>query len=205
MGRTLHFIDNENHQICTNQFQIRTTKMDCAHSVPVATTLSVSAPTCSRKGDPPFVVTIKHQSTSPRPIWALVYRFSEWCCGIEIRDLEHHRRRGPSPLWAAYTQVDVDPDPRDDASLEHLVSGQSLEIAYTFCVERKLGAFPSDVQKLKDGQRYQITLRQRMWWWMFEDEMPADCTMDEDRRRVLGEQPCCSWKPQCVQEFEMVE
>lgn len=178
---------------------------DQADSVPVATTLSLSEPSCSRQGDPPFVVTIKHHSTAPRPIWALVYRFTEWCSGIEIRDLEHHRRRGPSPLWAAYAQLDEDPDPLDDASLERLAPGQSLQVAYTFAVERKFGAFPSDVHKLEDGKRYEITLRKQKWWWMFEDEMPTDCTTAEERRRFLGGRMCCSWRPQCVGEFEMVK
>ncbi|KAK3722930.1 hypothetical protein LTR37_002075 [Vermiconidia calcicola] len=180
--------------------------MDRADNVPVATTLSLSARTCSRKGDPPFAVTIKHHSTATQPIWALVYSFPDWCRGIEIRDLELHRRRGPSPLWAAYTQYDEDPDPRDDASLERLAPGQSLEIAYTFCVERKLnGYFRSDVDKLKNKKRYTVTLRKQKWWWMFEDEMPTDCTTDDERRRFLGKQECCEWKPECVREFEMVE
>ena len=75
-----------------------------------------------------------------------------------------------------------------------------------FCVERKLGgSLPSDVHKLKDGERYEVTLRKQKWWWMFEDEMPADCTTDDQRRRVLGEQECCEWKPQCKVEFEIVE
>ena len=178
---------------------------DHNNSVPVATTLSLSASACSRTGDPPFVVTIKHRSTATHPFWALVYRFTDWCSGIEIRDLEHHRRRGPSPLWDAYTYYDEDPDPRDDTSLERLAPGQALEVAYIFHVERKLGTFRSDVSKLKDGQRYKVTLRKQKWWWMFEDEMPADCTTDDGRRRVLREQVRCEWKPQCVQEFEMVE
>lgn len=100
------------------------------HSVPVTTTLSILAPTCSRRGDPRFVVTITHHSTAPRPIWALVYRFTEWCSGIEIRDLEHHRRQGPSPLWTAYAQVDEDPDPREDTLLERLAPEQSLDVTY---------------------------------------------------------------------------
>lgn len=179
--------------------------MDRADSVPVATTLSLSAATCSRKGDPPFVVTIKHRSTATHPIWALAYRFTDWCEGIEIRDLDHFRRGGPSLLWAAYAQTDGDEDLRDDTLLERLAPGQSLEIAYTFAVERKVGGFQSDVHKLKDGQRYQVSLRKRKWWWMCEDEMSADCKTDDERRLVLGKQACCEWKPECAGEFEMVE
>lgn len=151
------------------------------------------------------MVTIKHHSTAPRPIWALVYRFTDWCSGIEIRDLEHHRRRGPTPLSAAYAQLDEDPNLLEDTSLQRLAPGQSLEAEYTLRVEARSGDFPSDVYKLKDGKRYRITLRQLKWWWVFEDEMPTVCTTDDERRRFLGEQTCCSGKPQCVGEFEMVE
>ena len=207
ISRTLQSAIIKNHKTNTNQLPITTTMTDRADSVPVpvATTLSLSEPTCSRKGDPPFVVTITHRSTAPRPIWALVYRFTDWVWGIEVRDLEHHHRRGPSRLWLAYAQFDEDPDLREDTSLERLEPGQSLEMAYTFSVERKFKDFPSDVHKLQDGQRYEVTLRKRRWWWMFEDEMPMDCTTDDGRRRVLGEQTCCVWKPECVAEFEMVE
>lgn len=101
--------------------------------------------------------------------------------------------------------MDQDEDPRDDTSLERLVPGQSLEIAHTFMVEKKVGGFQSDVHKLKDGRRYRVTLRKRNWWWMFEDEMPADCTTLEQRRKILGKQERCEWKPQCMAEFEIEE
>lgn len=179
--------------------------MEQADSLPITTTLSLSAPACFWTGVPPFVVTIKHQSTVSRPLWALVYRFTDWCEGIEIRDLERNGRRGPSLGWLAYAQFDEDPDPREDTSLERLEPGQSLEILYTFDPQRQArGQVRSDLEKLKDGQRYRVVLRKRKWWWAFEDEIPEDCKTDEERRRILGEQRYCEWMPDCVEEFEMV-
>lgn len=179
--------------------------MDRGNSAPVATGLCLSTPTCSRKGDPPFVVTIHHQPKASRPIWALVYDFTDWCSGIEVRDFKFHRRIGPSLGMAAFANLDEDPDPLDDTSLHYLTSEQPLNIAYTFCVHMKESGFRSDVDKLKDGQRYDITLRKQRWWWMFEDDMPKDCTTDQERREILSKQTCCVWKPQCVAEFDMVE
>lgn len=107
---------------------------------------------------------------------------------------------------AAYANTDMDPDPRDDTSLERIAPGEALELPYTVAVERKSdGLLPGDMQKLKDGETYEVVLpREQKWLWMFESDVPPDCSVQE-RGGLLRQQRRCSWRPDCVVEFEMVE
>lgn len=174
-------------------------------NLPVSTTLSTSVPTCSRKGDPPFTVTITYRSLLDRPIWAFVYQYSYQCAGIETRDPERNNRRiGPDS-----TSLADEPDPTwtyfKDSELVRLEPGEVYERQYTYIVVKKAkGLRNSDVWNLKVGNTYGITLRNQKWWWMFEDDMPEGCT-EEERETLLQKQPVTEWKPDCSVSFEFVE
>ncbi len=174
--------------------------------VPVSLTLSTSAPICYGSGEPPFIVTTTNQCTTERSICALLYSFPHTCNGVEVRDPERNNRRiGP----VSTCMEDDTPDPELDrqklfqheTELVRLDPGQIHRTSYTFSIVAKVhGLRHSDIRVLKDGNSYQLTLREQRWWWMFEDQMPADCS-DKEKREILSKQPVTKWKPECSSEF----
>lgn len=112
-----------------------------------------------------------------------------------------YRRVGPNPTGR---NEDYDPSDLEDSSLERLDIGQSLDIFYTFTVETSGIVSRPDVRKLKVGNTYRIGVRKQKWWWMFEEDLPTGATTEEVRE-ILSKQPVCEWKPDCVDDFEVVE
>ncbi len=168
----------------------------------VSTSIETSAPVCSRSGDPPFVVTVRYECTTSRPISALVHLNSDACNGIEIRDPARraaldsrweHRRIGPDTI--VMNDEYYGDDTIDDAEVVRMEPGKLFERPYTFSVVPKLnGIKRSDIWGLKPGTTYELMLRKQTWRWMFEDEMLENCSSEERRelleKRAAGEESC---------------
>lgn len=172
---------------------------------PVSTSLSISSPTCSLDGEPPFTVTTTYECTSSRPIWAIVRLFRYFSCGIIIRDPQrrNHRRIGPTSTIIS-DDWDEDDLNLEDSELIRLELGQKHSIPYTISVVPKArGLRASDVYLMVKGNTYDIGLRKRRWMWMFEDEMGGEMS-EEDRREMLRKREAVEWEEDCIVSFQTV-
>lgn len=177
-----------------------------AAAVPAFTTLSTSAPNCSREGIPPFTVTTIHECATGKPFWALIHQYTNHCTGIEIRDPSRNGRRiGPDGTSIADDEGGSSGLTPDDTDPVRFEPGHPIQISYTFSVVRKVkGLRNSDIWNLAVGNNYILTLRRQKWRWMFEDDMPKESSVDE-RRELLRKQPVTEWEAECSAAFEFTE
>lgn len=91
-----------------------------------------------------------------------------------------------------------------DSELMTLELEQEYFTSYTFQTKLKVNRiFPSNVYNLVRGKTCAIKLRNRVWWWMYENEMEEDLT-EEERRQVLGQRNATRWKPDCMKTFTVL-
>jgi len=179
-------------------------------SPPVSTTVSTSSPHCFLTGEPPFIINTTYECTTSRPIWALILQDSERGGGTEIRDPErlshgNPRRVGPTSIVLCTDGMlgsEMDRVEIEDSILLRLEPGQKFSTYYKIsAVERKRG-FGSDMRMMSREKSYKVTLRQRCWRWMFEDEMGD---LDENGRRgLLKKVTKTTWNVDCSTTFTTV-
>jgi hypothetical protein len=170
--------------------------------VPVTASISSSAATCSRSGYPPFTVTITYECTIGATVWVLYPLFTLYCEGVEIRDpTRRHRRVGPAPTQNC---TDGDEDEFEDTELLHLEPGQIQQKMLTLASDRRANNWDhNDFRPLTVGNTYELTVHGQTWWWIFEDDLPENCT-SEERLLILKRQPGTTWKPNCMTHFTLV-
>lgn len=140
----------------------------------MSTTIGLSSPTCSVRGDRKFTVTYSYKNVGTKPIRALVRVWSDFCNGFEARDLHTRRCRGlpPTRLGEDFDEEAID---LEDTELINLAPGQTTSRSYMFSTGEKLrGYIHSDMYKLEVGKKYALGLRPRRWRWTFADNLPAD-------------------------------
>jgi hypothetical protein len=54
----------------------------------------------------------------------------------------------------------------------------------------------SDTRNMVKGNTYEITLRERKWRWMFENDMGGDLRKEE-RGEILRKKETMEWKADC--------
>lgn len=59
----------------------------------------------------------------------------------------------------------------DDSDLIRLELGEEYFTSYMFTAEREPCPEREDMFRLEWEKTYVVSLRQRMWWWMYEDQM----------------------------------
>jgi hypothetical protein len=160
--------------------------------VPVATNISTSTNVCSRSGHPLFTVTITYDCTAGAAIWALYKHYSYRGNGSEIRDpRRRYRRIGPSHRYIE----NEDDTEIDFTELVRLEPSETLQKVYTFDVEDDSDRlYHNDVSNLVVGNEYELGIRNQKWWWMYEEEMPANFSVDE-KTRFLYERSATEWQP----------
>ena len=170
---------------------------------PVTASLSISAPTCSLSGQPPFTVFLTWKLHEKRPIYALVTREEGWVIGLEIRDPEQNGRRiGPPP---DVPQGDEDNAPSNDEEIFVPLNGLETEFSQEYTLstkERQGGLLPSDTRNLKNGKQYEMRLRKSKWRWMYQDEIKEEVRQDKSKViEMLQQEPCSVWKPDSRAKF----
>lgn len=173
--------------------------------LPLAATITVSSPTCSITGQPPFVATITYKNITGRPIWALVSRFSDFGDGLKIRDpTRNNRRIGPTSSMIQDEWDDYALDLRD-TQLLRLESEESWLRSYRFWVEKKAGGLRnSDVYAMKAGNEYTLDLGTRKCRWIYENEMDGSLS-EKEIREILEKKETVEWMPESRVNFTAAE
>jgi hypothetical protein len=85
-----------------------------------------------------------------------------------------------------------------------LEPGQQRQTISTLSADRELnGRHHNDFRTLTVGNAYELTVMAQKWWWIFEDDLPEDCTAEE-RLHILQRQPGTRQKPNCMTAFTLV-
>ena len=172
-------------------------------TIPVATTVSASAPTCSCSGGPPFAVTVTHRSIFQRPIWALVDLYPRYNChGVQIRGLTRNNRSTYPHVEVQGINQDIVRADHDDPAIVRLDLGQSFSTTITFGIVNKPAG--RDVDNFIVGNDYTVTLLPERWRWMFEHDMP-DIKTTVERRLMLSQRPFTQWQVHCDLTFKCTE
>jgi hypothetical protein len=175
-------------------------------SPPVSSSVSVSSNTCSLTGEPPFTITTTYECITSHPISALIYQNSEWGNGAEIRDPERRCRRvGPTSIrycTDGWEDEDWDRYEIEDSILLRMEPGQKFSTCYVVSAETRMPGFGSDMRSFKENKTYKVTLRERTWRWMYEDEM-GDLDWN-GRIETLKSVKKMRWKVDCSTTFSTV-
>jgi hypothetical protein len=157
-------------------------------------------------GDPPFIISTTYECTTSRPIWALIFLWSEDGEGTIIRDPERRNRVvGPASIrycTDGWEDEDFERYEIEDSLMLRMEPGRRFSTCYKMSTEPREPGFGTDMKCLKEGKSYGITLRVRKWRWMYEDEMGE--LGWNGRRELLATIKPTTWRVDCSTTFTTV-
>jgi hypothetical protein len=174
---------------------------------PFSFNLSISSSTISLSGNPLFYATSTYTCTTTQPIYALIHLYTQTANNLVVRDPNYARKRnariGPSPTIGCLDRED-DPPKGEDAILLYLKPGGKFESIYTFATTPKSGGWHrADTHSMREGGTYTIESRAREFWWMYAEDVDEGLS-EEEKKAILTQRKCMSWKPDCKLEFTAI-
>jgi hypothetical protein len=91
----------------------------------------------------------------------------------------------------------------DCTELVRLEPGEIMRKTYDFIVEDDTNSlFNNDVHNLVAGNTYELKIRHQKWLWMYEADMPQNCSLD-NRKDILFRLTATEWQPESRVTFQV--